>query len=94
MAPLSSECVVTRVATKALLNLEYTPSPSLLPVQSQLKIYLNDELMDVLPITSEQLGKKSYARVTLNPLYMKDFNRVRVGVRWPLSTSLREPDQQ
>ncbi|EEV7639255.1 cellulose biosynthesis cyclic di-GMP-binding regulatory protein BcsB [Escherichia coli] len=66
------------VATKALLNLEYTPSPSLLPVQSQLKIYLNDELMDVLPITSEQLGKKSYARVTLNPLYMKDFNRVRV----------------
>ena len=58
------------VATKALLNLEYTPSPSLLPVQSQLKIYLNDELMDVLPITSEQLGKKSYARVTLNPLYM------------------------
>src|SRR5699024_4129357 len=66
------------VATKALLNLEYTPSPSLLPVQSQLKIYLNDELMDVLPITSEQLGKKSHARVTLNPLYMKDFNRVRV----------------
>ena len=34
--------------------------------------------MDVLPITSEQLGKKSYAVVTLNPLYMKDFNRVRV----------------
>lgn len=66
------------VATKALLNLEYTPSPSLLPVQSQLKIYLNDELMDVLPITSEQLGKKSHAVVTLNPLYMKDFNRVRV----------------
>ena len=30
------------VVAKALLNLDYTPSPSLLPVQSQLKVYLND----------------------------------------------------
>jgi hypothetical protein len=47
---------------KALLNLDYTPSPSLLPVQSQLKVYLNDELMGVLPVTKEQLGKKSARR--------------------------------
>lgn len=47
------------VVTKAMLNLEYTPSPSLLPVQSQLKVYLNDELMGVLPVTKEQLGKKT-----------------------------------
>ncbi|SQI80308.1 cyclic di-GMP binding protein [Klebsiella oxytoca] len=47
------------VVAKALLNLDYTPSPSLLPVQSQLKVYLNDELMGVLPVTKEQLGKKS-----------------------------------
>jgi hypothetical protein len=46
------------VVSNAVLNLEYTPSPSLLPVQSQLKVYLNDELMDVLPVTKEQLGKK------------------------------------
>ncbi|STW03988.1 cyclic di-GMP binding protein [Klebsiella grimontii] len=47
------------MVAKALLNLDYTPSPSLLPVQSQLKVYLNDELMGVLPVTKEQLGKKS-----------------------------------
>jgi hypothetical protein len=47
--------------SKALLNLEYTPSPSLLPVQSQLKVYLNDELMGVLPVTKEQLGKSQRA---------------------------------
>lgn len=41
------------VVTKAMLNLEYTPSPSLLPVQSQLKVYLNDELMGVLPVTKK-----------------------------------------
>ncbi len=53
------------VVSRAVLNLEYTPSPSLLPVQSQLKVYLNDELMGVLPVTKEQLGKKVMAQVRL-----------------------------
>lgn len=66
------------VVSKALLNLEYTPSPALLPVQSQLKVYLNDELMGVLPVTKEQLGKKTFAQVPINPLYITDFNRVRL----------------
>ncbi|ENC9265948.1 cellulose biosynthesis cyclic di-GMP-binding regulatory protein BcsB, partial [Salmonella enterica subsp. enterica serovar Cerro] len=66
------------VASKAVLNLEYTPSPSLLPVQSQLKVYLNDELMGVLPVTKEQLGKKTLAQVPINPLFITDFNRVRL----------------
>lgn len=66
------------VVSKALLNLEYTPSPSLLPVQSQLKVYLNDELMGVLPVTKEQLGKKTFAQLPIDPLYISDFNRVRL----------------
>lgn len=57
------------VVTKALLNLDYTPSPSLLPVQSQLKVYLNDELMGVLPVTKEQLGKKVSAQIPIDPVY-------------------------
>ncbi|HFZ8994688.1 TPA: cellulose biosynthesis cyclic di-GMP-binding regulatory protein BcsB [Citrobacter freundii] len=66
------------VVSKAVLNLEYTPSPSLLPVQSQLKVYLNDELMGVLPVTQEQLGKKTLAQLPINPLFISDFNRVRL----------------
>lgn len=66
------------VVTKAMLNLEYMPSPSLLPVQSQLKVYLNDELMGVLPVTKEQLGKKTLAQMPINPLFITDFNRVRL----------------
>ncbi|PDO89158.1 cellulose biosynthesis cyclic di-GMP-binding regulatory protein BcsB [Kosakonia pseudosacchari] len=66
------------LVSKAVLNLEYTPSPSLLPVQSQLKVYLNDELMEVLPVTKEQLGKKTLAQVPINPLFITDFNRVRL----------------
>ncbi|STL20476.1 cellulose synthase regulator protein [Escherichia coli] len=53
-----------------MLNLEYTPSPSLLPVQSQLKVYLNDELMGVLPVTKEQLGKKTLGANAINPLFI------------------------
>ncbi|PWW06602.1 cellulose biosynthesis cyclic di-GMP-binding regulatory protein BcsB [Mangrovibacter plantisponsor] len=66
------------VVNKAMLHLEYTPSPSLIPVQSQVKVYLNDELMDVLPITKEQLGKKTQAVVPVDPLFITDFNRVRL----------------
>lgn len=66
------------VVSRAVLNLEYTPSPSLLPIQSQLKVYLNDELMGVLPVTQEQLGKKTLAQMPINPLFITDFNRVRL----------------
>jgi hypothetical protein len=66
------------VISSAMLNLEYTPSPSLLPTQSQLKVYLNDELMGVLPVTREQLGKKTTAQMPIDPLYITDFNRVRL----------------
>ncbi|EOH6332775.1 cellulose biosynthesis cyclic di-GMP-binding regulatory protein BcsB [Citrobacter koseri] len=66
------------VVSKAMLNLEYTPSPSLLPIQSQLKVYLNDELIGVLPVTKEQLGKKTLAQMPINPLFITDFNRVRL----------------
>ena len=66
------------VVSKALLNLTYTPSPSLLPTVSQLKVYLNDELMGVLPVTKEQLGKKVSTQIPIDPLYITDFNRVRL----------------
>ncbi len=59
------------LVSKAVLNLEYTPSPSLLPVQSQLKVYLNDELMGVLPVTKEQLGKKRWLRCRLTRFYRR-----------------------
>ena len=66
------------VVSKAMLNLTYTPSPSLLPTTSQLKVYLNDELMGVLPVTKEQLGKKVSTQIPIDPLYITDFNRVRL----------------
>ncbi|HHX4814291.1 TPA: cellulose biosynthesis cyclic di-GMP-binding regulatory protein BcsB [Yersinia enterocolitica] len=63
------------VVTHAMLNLEFTPSPSLIPVESQVKVFLNDELMGVTAITKDQLGKPTRL---IDPLYISDFNRLRL----------------
>lgn len=67
-----------RIASDAKLQLEYTPSPALIPTLSHLRIYLNDVLMNVLPIEKDQLGKKVTRQVALDPRLISDFNRVRL----------------
>ncbi|MEC5319495.1 cellulose biosynthesis cyclic di-GMP-binding regulatory protein BcsB [Brenneria populi subsp. brevivirga] len=66
------------VVTQATLNLEFTPSPSLTPIESHVKVYLNDELMGVTSITQEQLGKPNRVQMPIDPRYISDFNRVRL----------------
>jgi hypothetical protein len=66
------------VVSQALLDLEFTPSPSLIPVESHVKIYLNDELMGVTTITKEQLGKPNRVQIPIDPRYITDFNRIRL----------------
>jgi len=65
------------VVTRALLNLTYRPSPALLPVLSQLKVYLNDELIGLITITPDQPGKEIQTQLAIDPHYIADFNRVR-----------------
>lgn len=66
------------VVTQATLNLQFTPSPSLIPVESQLKVYLNDQLMGVTAISAEQLGKPNQVQLPIDPRYITDFNRLRL----------------
>ncbi|MER2044277.1 MAG: cellulose biosynthesis cyclic di-GMP-binding regulatory protein BcsB [Pantoea agglomerans] len=65
------------VVTRALLNLSLRPSPALLPTLSQLKVYLNDELVGLITLTPEQLGKETQTQLSVDPRYIADFNRVR-----------------
>ncbi|WP_239953215.1 cellulose biosynthesis cyclic di-GMP-binding regulatory protein BcsB [Pantoea sp. Z09] len=65
------------VVTRALLNLSYRPSPALLPTLSQLKVYLNDELVGLITVTPEQLGKENQTQLAIDPRFISDFNRVR-----------------
>lgn len=64
--------------SQAVLHLQFIPSPALVPLLSQLKIYLNDELVNVIAISAEQLGKLNAVDVPIDPRYVSDFNRLRL----------------
>lgn len=66
-----------QIVSTAQINLIFTPSPALIPVQSQLKIYLNDELIYVVPILETQLGKSNLLQIPFQPRFISDFNRLR-----------------
>jgi cellulose synthase operon protein B len=66
------------VVTRALLTLNYRPSPALIPMLSQLKVYLNDELVGLVTVTTDQLGKENQTQLAIDPRFIGDFNRVRL----------------
>src|SRR5699024_7806988 len=47
-----------QVIQAAHLELVFTPSPALLPRLSHLRVYLNDELMQVVPIGEQSVGEQ------------------------------------
>lgn len=62
--------------SKASVALRYTPSPALIPQQSQLNVYLNGQLQKSLPITKDQLGNQVSATVDLNAKQFDSSNRL------------------
>lgn len=64
------------VISKASVTLRYTPSPALIPQQSQLNVYLNGQLQKSLPVTKEQLGSQVSATVDFNPKQIEETNRI------------------
>ncbi|MBN3343258.1 cellulose biosynthesis cyclic di-GMP-binding regulatory protein BcsB [Pectobacterium brasiliense] len=66
------------VVTQASLDLEFTPSPALIPTESHIKVYLNNELMGVTTISKEQMGKSNRVRMPIDPRYITDFNSLQL----------------
>lgn len=62
------------ILTRAEVMLTYTPSPSLIPLRSQLNVYLNGQLQQSLPIEEEELGVQVHKTVSFNALQLKDNN--------------------
>jgi hypothetical protein len=60
------------------LKLDMTYSPSLLPGLSHLKVFLNDEVVAVLPLPKEQGGQPHSHNLDLDPRFLTDFNRIRI----------------
>lgn len=67
-----------RLVQGARLDLGFTASPALTPTLSHLRVYLNDELVDVVPINKEDLGKPASVSLPLDARLITDFNRLRL----------------
>lgn len=67
-----------QTVASALLRLRYTYSPALIPDLSQLKIYLNEELVATLPFNKQDGGKNLVREIALDPRLLSGFNRVRL----------------
>lgn len=65
------------VIAKANLHFDVTPSPALLALVSHIKVYLNNELMGVVPVTDGQQGKKSSVSMPLDSRYFSNYNQIR-----------------
>lgn len=62
------------LVTDGEFELFFTPSPALIPVRSQLNVYLNGFLQKSIPITQESLGNLTSEKVKLDPRVFKDSN--------------------
>lgn len=65
------------LVTQAVLHLKYTFSPSLLPGDTHLKISINDQVIHVLPLTKESLGKTMQQTIEIDPRLISNLTRVR-----------------
>ncbi|BAN96874.1 cellulose synthase BcsB [Plautia stali symbiont] len=41
-------------------------------------MYLNDELVGLVTVTADQLGKENQTQLSIDPRYISDFNRIRL----------------
>ena len=58
------------------MDLAFTASPALIPVRSQINVYLNSQLQQSVPVTPEALGKLYRTKVTLDPKQIKSNNQI------------------
>ena len=64
------------LVSSATLDLAFTASPSLIPVRSQINVYLNNQLQQSVPVTAEALGKLYRTQVILDPKQVKSVNQI------------------
>lgn len=64
------------VVSKATLYFDVTPSPALLALVSHIKIYLNNELMGVVPIVDGEQGKQLHLSIPLDTRYFSNYNQI------------------
>lgn len=62
----------------AKLKLRFSYSPALLPQLSHLKLLLNGEVIDAVPMPKEQAGTEVEREINLDPRYFTDYNNLSI----------------
>lgn len=63
-------------ATRLTLKFRYTYSPALIPVQSHVRVLLNDEIVGLLPVTREQAGRSQSREIEVDPRLVTTVNKL------------------
>lgn len=65
------------IVTRAHLKLHYTYSPSLIPALSHIKVYLNEEVVGIIPLAKEQSGVEQTREFDLDTRFLSSSNSLR-----------------
>lgn len=63
--------------TRAVLRLRYTYSPALIPGESHLKILVNDEVVYVLPVTKDNVGRNMEQDLEISPRLFSNLTNIK-----------------
>ena len=74
------------------LRLRMVVSPALVAVLSHVKVHLNNELLDVLPISEGDAGNEKEFDVALNPRFFSDYNQIRLELIGHLDRDCWNPE--
>lgn len=66
------------IISKAKLKISYVYSPSFLERLSHIKLYLNEEVIGILPMPNEDAGHKIIKEITFDPQLISDYNQIRM----------------
>lgn len=67
------------VVTSAKLKFEYTYSPSLLPELSHLQVFINEEIVAVIPLPRDQILQNK-REINIDPRLLTDYNKLRFAL--------------
>lgn len=79
------------MVSKATLHLNYTLSPALLPSVSHIKVYLNDEVLAILPVNKDSPASQQKVLLDLDPRFFSDFNNIRLQLIGHYTTECEFP---
>ncbi|MCJ2376524.1 cellulose biosynthesis cyclic di-GMP-binding regulatory protein BcsB [Vibrio sp. ZSDZ34] len=66
-----------KVITDGTLHLEYLPSPSLVNNVSHIRVFLNEELMDVVSLKRDTISEVKTKDIKLDGRFFKNYNQLR-----------------